>query len=724
MSKENILENTSYNPLQIEKEIYATWLKKGCFNPDKQSQTKKKSFTVAMAPPNITGSLHMGHALENTLTDIVVRKKRMEGYNVLWAPGIDHAGIAAQNVVEKELRKENLSRFDLGREKFEERVWQWKEKSGNTILEQFKTLGVSADWSRLRFTLDVPYQKAVQNAFIHYYEKGLIYRGNRVVNWCPRCHTSISDLEVEYREEKSSLWYIKYPLKKGGYITVATTRPETMLGDTAIAVAPGDKRYVNLIGEYAVLPIMDREIPIIADKALDKDFGTGALKVTPAHSPIDFEIGQRHNLEFISVIDDFGRFNSVTPERYQGLKMIEGRAKVLEELKNLNLLEKIEDYDLSLPVCMRCGAEIQPQISNQWFLKMDNLGVVAAKAVKSKAVQIVPKNFEKTYFDWLKNVKDWCISRQIWWGHRLPVWYCICDTKQISPVISIDKPKNKCLKCGKNEWVQTEDVLDTWFSSALWPFAVLGWTGDKKADDKCKNFKTYYPTSYMTSARDIFHLWITRMIYSGIEFTGKAPFNKVYIHATVMNKEGKRMSKSLGTGVDPLLLINTYGADATRFGLTWQATGVQDIRFNEEFILSGKKFLNKLWNASRFVILNLKDKTYSDKKPTSLKLNKYDKQILTKLGKIIKQTNTDLDKERFGQSLQNLYQFFWHDFCDLYLEQSKKSPSPETNQVLYYVLENCLRLFHPYIPFVTEYIWQLLPGKVTLLITESWPKVS
>jgi len=724
MSKETILENTSYNPLQIEKEIYATWLKKGCFNPDKQSQTKKKSFTVTMAPPNITGSLHMGHALENTLTDIVVRKKRMEGYKVLWAPGIDHAGIAAQNVVEKELRKENLSRFDLGREKFEERVWQWKEKSGNTILEQFKTLGVSADWSRLRFTLDVQYQKAVQNAFIHYYEKGLIYRGNRVVNWCPRCHTSISDLEVEYREEKSSLWYIKYPLKTGGYITVATTRPETMLGDTAIAVAPGDKRYSALIGEYAVLPIMNREIPIISDKVLDKDFGTGALKVTPAHSPIDFEIGQRHNLEFISVIDDFGRFNSATPEKYQGLKMIEGRAKVLEELKSLNLLEKIEDYDLSLPVCMRCGAEIQPQISNQWFLKMENLGVVASKAVKSKAVQIVPKNFEKTYFDWLKNVKDWCISRQIWWGHRLPVWYCACDAKQISPVISIDKPKNKCLKCGKNEWVQTEDVLDTWFSSALWPFAVLGWTGNKKADDKCKDFKTYYPTNYMTSARDIFHLWITRMIYSGIEFTGKVPFNKVYIHATVMNKEGKRMSKSLGTGIDPLSLINTYGADATRFGLTWQATGVQDIRFNEEFILSGKKFLNKLWNASRFVILNLKDKTYPDKKPASLKLNKYDKQILTKLGKIIKQTNADLDKERFGQSLQNLYQFFWHDFCDLYLEQSKKSPSSETNQVLYYVLKNCLRLFHPYIPFATEYIWQLLPGKVTLLITESWPKIS
>jgi len=723
MSKK-ILENTSYNPLEVEKNIYSTWMKKGCFNPDKQSQTNKKSFTVAMAPPNITGSLHMGHALENTLTDIVVRQKRMQGYKVLWAPGIDHAGIAAQNVVEKELRKEDLSRFDLGREKFEERVWQWKEKSGNTILEQFQTLGVSADWSRLRFTLDKTYQKAVQNAFIHYYEKGFIYRGNRVVNWCPRCHTSISDLEVEYKEEKSSLWYIKYPLKRGGFITVATTRPETMLGDTAIAVAPGDERYTDLVGDFAILPIVNKAIPIIADKALDKSFGTGALKVTPAHSPIDFEIGQRHNLEFVSVIDDHGRFNAMTPERYQGLKMVEGRAKIIEELKDLGLLEKIEDYDLSLPVCMRCGTEIQPQISNQWFLKMENLGTVAAKAVKSKQVQIVPKNFEKTYFDWLKNVKDWCISRQIWWGHRMPVWYCNCDTNQLHPVISINKPKSKCPDCGKDEWLQTEDVLDTWFSSALWPFAVLGWTGDKISDKKCRDFKSFYPTNYMTSARDIFHLWITRMIYSGIEFTGKIPFEKVYIHATVMNKEGKRMSKSLGTGVDPLLLINTYGADATRFGLTWQATGVQDIRFNEEFIMSGKKFLNKLWNASRFVLLNLKDKTYTDKKPSSAKQNKYDKQILKKLTKIIKQTNDDLSKERFGQSLQNLYQFFWHDFCDLYLEQSKKSPSSETSHVLYYVLVNSLKLFHPYIPFATEYIWQYLPGKHNLLISESWPKVS
>lgn len=723
MSK-NILENTSYNPFEVEKTIYATWLKKGCFNPDKQSQTKKKSFTVAMAPPNITGSLHMGHALEDTLTDILVRQKRMQGYRVLWVPGIDHAGIAAQNVVEKELRKENLSRFDLGREKFEERVWQWKEKSGNAILEQTKTLGLSADWSRLRFTLDKNYQKAVQNAFIHYYEKGLIYRGNRVVNWCPRCHTSISDLEVEYRDEKSSLWYIKYPLKKGGYITVATTRPETMLGDTAIAVAPGDERYADLVGDFAILPIVNKEIPIIADKALDKNFGTGALKVTPAHSPIDFEIGQRHNLESVSVIDDHGRFNAMTPERYQGLKMAEGRAKIIEELKSLGLLEKVEDYDLSLPVCMRCGAEIQPQISNQWFLKMQDLGAVAAKAVKDKKVQIVPKNFEKTYFDWLKNVKDWCISRQIWWGHRMPVWYCSCDTNQLNPVISTSKPKAKCPHCGKNEWLQIEDVLDTWFSSALWPFAVLGWTGDKKADEKCRDLKTFYPTNYMTSARDILHLWITRMIFSGLEFTGEVPFEKVYIHATVMNKDGKRMSKSLGTGVDPLQLINTYGADATRFGLTWQATGVQDIRFNEESIISGKKFLNKLWNASRFVLLNLKGEAYSDKKPSTTKLNKYDKQILKKLEKVIKQTEADLNKERFGQSLQNLYQFFWHDFCDLYLEQSKKYAGVETNHVLYYVLINILKLLHPYIPFVTEYIWQFLPGKHNLLIKESWPKIS
>ena len=686
----------NYEPQEVEGKIYRFWQRSGFFNPDKMpsATARKKSYTIVLPPPNVTGSLHMGHALNATIQDILIRKKRMEGFKTLWLPGTDHAGIATQNVVEKELKKEGQTRFYLGREKFIERVWQWKEKYGDIILGQLKRLGVSCDWSRTGFTMDEDYARAVKAAFLHYYEKGWIYRGERVVNWCPRCRTSLSDLELEYREEKGKLWHIRYPLQedKSSFLIVATTRPETMLGDTAVAVNPKDERYKELAGKKVMLPIQNREIPIVQDRAVDPEFGTGAVKVTPAHDITDWEIKERHNLQSIKVIAEDGKMTEES-KICQGLTSIQCREKVLEELSKKNLIEKVEDYAHSLPYCYRCHSLIEPLPSKQWFLKMDVLAKAAIKAVKTGEVKFIPKNFEKIYFSWLKNVKDWCISRQIWWGHKIPI---------------------------EGE----TDVLDTWFSSALWPLATLGFP------QKTKDLKTFYPTDVLSTARDIINLWVARMIFSGMEFASKVPFHTVYIHPTVLTKEGERMSKSLGTGIDPINLIEKYGADATRFGISWQLMGGQDIRFVEDNIVMGKKFCNKLWNAAKFVALQLPPKKNFrlPANKTGFKaggLTEADKKILKVLDGTVKSIEKDIDNFQFGKAAHTVYDFFWHDFCDTYIEKTKKiKAKSESEKVILYVLLTSLKLLHPFIPFVTEEIYQKLPieNKKKCLMVESWPK--
>jgi len=679
----------AYNPKENEEKIYRQWEKSGYFNPDKL-KTKKtaKKYSIVIPPPNITGELHMGHALNAFIQDILIRWKRMSGYQTLWLPGTDHAGIATQNVVEKELKKEGLTRYDLGREKFLKRVCDWQKKYGHLILGQLKRLGCSCDWSRTAFTMDKNYQEAVKTVFLYYYKKGWIYQGRRMINWCPRCQTSLSDLELEYQEEKTHLWYIKYPLVNvrplGSNIVVATTRPETMLGDTAVAVHPQDKRYKNLIGKKVMLPLVNREIPIIADKTVEPKFGTGAVKVTPAHSPVDAEIGQRHNLPFIQVISDKGRMTKQTGKKFASLTVLDARQKVVEELKSQNLLEKIEDYSHQVPHCYRCHKMVEPLLSRQWFLKMDKLAAKAIKAVKNGQIKFHPKRWEKVYFDWLKNIKDWCVSRQIWWGHQIPL---------------------------KGE----TDVLDTWFSSALWPLAALGWP------KKTKDFQRFYPTDTLATGRDIINLWVARMIFSGLELAKKIPFRDIVIHATILTKEGKRMSKSLGTGRDPLDLVNQYGADATRFGLIYQALNSQDIHFSEENILMGKKFANKVWNASRFVLSQIGQEKLIVQ--PAKKLTAADKRILKQLKTTIQKVTKDLENFRFGQAAHLLYDFFWHDFCSQYIEASKKQDTPQTKQVLAYVLLNSLKLLHPFLPFATESIYQNLPFKEKeFLMVEEWPE--
>lgn len=672
----------TYEPKKVEDKICHLWQKSGFFNPDKLPKTKNKkreikNYCIVVPPPNITGSLHMGHALNATIQDILIRWRRLQGYKTLWLPGTDHASIATQNVVEKELKKEGKTRFDLGKEKFLERVWAWKEKYGSIILEQFKKLGCSLDWSRTRFTLDKDYAQATETAFLHYYKKDLIYKGKRVVNWCPRCQTSLSDLEIEYQEVSGKLWYIRYPLQAKSYIVVATTRPETMLGDTAVAVNPNDERYKHLIGKEVILPLTNRQILLIADKAVDPKFGTGAVKVTPAHDALDYQIGRRHNLQIIQVIDEMGKMINV--EKYQGLKALEAREKIIEDLTNLGLIEKVENYDHQVPVCYRCGTIVELIHSEQWFLKMDQLAKTAIKIVKSGQVRFFPKRWEKVYFDWLKNIEDWCISRQLWWGHKIPI---------------------------KGE----TDVLDTWFSSALWPFATLGWP------KKTKDLKMFYPTDVLSTDRGIINLWVARMIFSGMEFMKKPPFKNVYIHATVLTREGKRMSKSLGTGIDPINLIEKYGADATRFGIIWQIMGGQDIKFVEDNIVMGRKFCNKVWNATRFILLQMQN-TKCKMQNCNLKygvknLTAADKKILNALEATVKSTNKDLEAFRFGPASRKIYDFFWHDFCDVYIEKSKsQNDKKNTRKILLYVLLTSLKLLHPFIPFITEEIYQKLPIK-------------
>lgn len=677
-----------YNPKNVEERIYRIWEKSGFFTPEAHqpqadNPNSKKTFCIVVPPPNVTGSLHLGHALNAIIQDILIRKKRMEGYKTLWLPGTDHAGIATQHVVEKEFKKQGISRHDLGREKFLEKVWEWKEKYGNIILDQFKKLGCSMDWSRTRFTMDEGYQKAVETAFLHYHKNGLLYKAEKVVNWCPRCQTSLSDLEIEYKEEDGKLYFIRYPFAENpaAHIIVATTRPETMLGDSAVAVNPKDKRYQTLIGKKAILPIQKREIPIIADEEIDMTFGTGAVKVTPAHDLLDEKIGEKNNLPVYKVIGPLGKMTDDAGKLCAGIKVNECRERVVAELQKENLIEKIEPYRHNVALCYRCNGVIEPMPSMQWFLKMVGLAKKAIDEVKSKHIAFHPKHWEKVYFDWLKNIRDWNISRQIWWGHKIPLE-------------------------GEN------DVLDTWFSSALWPFATLGWP------EKTKDLKEFYPTHVLSTARDIINLWVGRMIFSGIEFLNQKPFGDVIIHATILTKDGKRMSKSLGTGIDPMRLIEQYGADATRFGIMWQAMGTQDIHWAEEHVIAGKKFANKLWNIGRFIIPQFEKGPI----PKSLS-NETSIKFLQKLNKIVRSVNTSINEYQFGHALHTLYDFIWHDFADIYIEYAKANDSKETHLVLTHTLVTILKLLHPFMPFITEEMWGLLPVKEkNFLIVEAWPK--
>jgi len=707
--KEQSLSDTKiYNPKLIESKIYKLWENSGFFNPDNLSG--RKTFIIYMPLPNITGTLHMGHALDNTLPDILIRYYRMKGVKTLWLPGTDHAGIATQYVVERELKKKGISRFELGREKFIEKIWEWKKEYGNLILEQLKKLGISADWSRARFTMDEAYAKDVKKAFIHYYQKGWLYRGLRTVSWCPRCGTSLSELELEYKDEETKLWYIKYPGENGG-VTVATTRPETMLGDTAVAVNPKDVRYKYLIGKTVMLPIVNREIPIIGDEIIDQSFGTGAVKVTPAHDITDFEISERHQLPIIQVIDERGRMTKEAGE-YEGLKTIEARAKIVAELIKLGFLLKTEKYFHRVATCYRCNSIIEPIPSKQWFLRMGELAKKALEAVKNGKVKILPENFEKIYCAWLENVHDWTVSRQIWWGHQLPIWFCKNNSEKFE--VSEEKPK-KCLFCNQCEMEQSPDVLDTWFSSALWPFAGFGE----------EDLKKYYPGDLVMNAREILNLWDARMIFSGLEFKGEVPFKRVLIHGTILTKDGKRMSKSLGTGVDPLKYIDQYGADATRFAVIWQANG-QDIRWDEAAVLAGRKFTNKIWNAARFVLEKTKDIKINGNIPEAK--TEADKKILNSILIVKNSVEKDIENFEFSKALHDLYSFFWHEFCDIYLEISKKQFEKENNelkestgQILNYILSESLKLLHPFMPFITEQIYQMLKVKnKKLLLIESW----
>ena len=686
-----IIFSKTYDPKKVEDKIYTLWQKSGYFNPDKLPRRHKKPYCVIIPPPNVTGTLHMGHALNATIQDILIRWRRLQGYKTLWLPGTDHAGIATQVVVEKELKKEGRNRFDLGREKFIERIWQWKEKYGDIISDQLKKLGASCDWSRTRFTMDEDYIKATEQAFSHYYKKGLIYQGEKTVNWCPRCQTSLSDLELIYQEEPAEFYYIKY-----GPLTIATVRPETKLGDTAVAVNPKDSRYKNYIGKIIEIKTVlgPAKMKVIGDESVDINFGTGAMKVTPAHDIHDFELAEKHGLEKKQVIGPDGRMTKLAG-KYAGLTVMEARKQIVEDMKKIGILEKVEPYRHNIARCYRCNAVIEPILSKQWFLKMTDLAKTAIEAVKSGEIKFIPKKWEKVYFDWLKNIRDWCISRQIWWGHKIPI-------------------------------PGQTDVLDTWFSSALWPFATLGWP------KKTKDLKKFYPTNVLSTDRGIINLWVARMIFSGKEFMQKEPFKDVYIHATVLTREGKRMSKSLGTGIDPVNLIEKYGADATRFGISWQIMGGQDIRFVEDNIIMGRKFCNKLWNASRFVLLQFpsfcgqkqRGRRDASLRPPNSKLTVADKKILKVLDKTIKSVDKDLESFRFGRAARRLYEFFWHDFCDVYIEKSKKQVDLKTKKILLYVLLNSLKLLHPLIPFITEEIYQKLPikNKKQCLMIEEWPK--
>ena len=704
----------TYQPQLFEKKLYEFWSKGGYFgakpNPDKEP------FTIVMPPPNITGQLHMGHALDETVQDIIIRFKRMSGYEALWIPGTDHASIATEVKIVDKLKAEGLDKREIGREEFLRRAWEWKKQYGGRIVEQLKTLGSSCDWSREAFTMDENLSAAVLEVFCKLYDKGLIYRGDRIINWCPTCGTALSDAEVEYSEKDSFLWHFRYPLKDGsGYIEVATTRPETIPGDTAVAVNPKDPKYKHLVGKILVLPVNGREIPIVADNYVEMGFGSGAVKITPAHDPNDFEVGLRHNLPVIRVMDDNGVMNELAG-KYNGLTRDECRKQIVEDLKEGGYLVEIEPYKHNVGECYRCSTIVEPIVSKQWFVKMKPLAEPAIAAVKKRKVEFIPKRFEKTYFNWMENVRDWCISRQLWWGHRIPAYYCDdCGEMTVSKT-----NVEVCPKCGGKHVRQDEDVLDTWFSSALWPFSTLGYP------KKTKDLEYFYPTNVLVTAYDIIFFWVARMIFSGIENMGEVPFSEVLIHGLVRDSQGRKMSKSLGNGIDPLEIIDKYGADTLRFSL---ATGIapgSDTRYSEEKVESCRNFMNKLWNASRFLIMNMEGKELKD--ISDLKKLPVDKWILTKLQGLIKEVTINLNKYEIGLAAGKIYDFVWSDFCDWYIEMEKPLLYGDNEKLkihalsmLSYVLETVLKLLHPFVPFVTEEIFQILhPDKA--LIVEEWPK--
>ena len=707
----------TYEPSQVEGQIYQMWMDNDCFkaNPDPD----KKPYSIVMPPPNVTGQLHMGHALDSTLQDILTRYKRMEGYSALWLPGTDHAGIATQIKVEEELRvKEGKTRYDLGREKFLERVWAWKEKYGSRIVEQQRKLGVSCDWSRSRFTMDEGCSRAVREAFCEMYDKGLIYKGSRIINWCPHCLTALSDAEVEYVDKPGHLWYIRYPLSDGsGDIVVATTRPETMMGDTGVAVNPNDEKFQHLIGKTCILPIMNREIPIVGDEYCEIGFGTGAVKMTPAHDPNDFEVGLRHNLDVIRVIADNGTINE-NGGKYNGMDRYECRKALVKDLEEQGYLVKTEPYSHNVGTCYRCHNDVEPLISAQWFVKMKPLAEEAIRVVKDGTIKFVPERFSKTYLNWMENVHDWCISRQLWWGHQIPAWYCD-ECGHIN--VSREDP-TKCEKCGCTHLTRDEDVLDTWFSSGLWPFSTLGWP-----DLDSEDLKYWYPTTDMVTGYDIIFFWVARMVVSGMEQMKKEPFKTVFIHGLVRDDKGRKMSKSLGNGIDPLEMAEKYGADALRFNLITGNSPGNDMRFYVEKCEAMRNFANKIWNASRYVLMNLTVEETG--LPDAADLEIEDKWVLTKLNTLIKEVTENMDAYELGVASAKVYDFIWDTYCDWYIELTKARLYGENEKsklaaqkVLVYVLDQFLRLLHPFMPFITEEIWQAIPHEGKFLMLADWPK--
>ncbi|MEK6647463.1 MAG: valine--tRNA ligase [Candidatus Firestonebacteria bacterium] len=716
-----------YTPKEIEAKWYKFWLSKNYFRSE--VSTTKQSFSIVIPPPNVTGFLHMGHALNTTLQDVLIRYKRMQGFNTLWLPGTDHAGIATQNVVEKYLAKKGVTRNDLGREKFIERVWEWKEKYGDTIITQLKGLGASCDWSKLRFTMDDGFSTAVREVFIRLYNEGLIYRNNYIINWCPRCQTALSDIEVDYKEVKGHLYYIKYPVKNSKeYVVVATTRPETMFGDTAVAIHPDDNRYLKFLGKTIILPIAKREIPVISDSYVELKFGTGIVKVTPAHDPSDFEAGLRHNLETINVINPDATMNEKAG-KYKGMDRYVCRQVLLKDLQKAEYIVKVEDHQHAVGHCYRCNTAVEPHLSLQWFVKMKPLAEPAICAVKEGKIKFHPAHWTNTYFEWMDNIKDWCISRQIWWGHRLPVWYCK-DCKEIHvSSTQIDT----CKKCGGTKLYQDTDVLDTWFSSALWPFATLGWP------QETPELKHFYPTSVLSTGFDIIFFWVARMTMFGLKFMGDVPFKEVYIHALVRDLEGAKMSKSRGNTIEPEIIIQKYGTDALRFTLTALAAQGRDIYLAEDRIEGYRNFTNKIWNAARFVCTNLSDFNPLEVKCEKLKLELSDRWIISRFNKVTNSMTQHLANYHFNEAAQSIYNFFWHEFCDWYIELAKPrlkktgalfthpndvQLSKQTAQyVLYYVLNGALRLLHPIMPFITEEIWHGLPAHSESIMIATWPEI-
>jgi len=715
MEENKNLEKT-YDPNQVEERLYKKWMDNDYFHAviDKE----KEPYTIVIPPPNITGQLHMGHALDNTLQDILIRWKRMQGYSTLWLPGTDHASIATEAKIVEAMAKEGITKEAIGREKFLERAWEWKKLYGGRIVEQLKKLGSSCDWKRERFTMDEGLSDAVKEVFIRLYDKKLIYRGERIINWCPKCNTSISDAEVEYEEKEGSFWHIKYPVKDSNeFIVVATTRPETMLGDTAVAVNPEDERYKHLLGKMVILPLINREIPIIADSYVDKEFGTGAVKITPAHDPNDFEVGLRHDLPQIKVMNDDATMNE-NARQYQGMDRYEARKQIIEDLRNMDLLLKIQPHNHNVGTCYRCSTVIEPMISKQWFVHMKPLAEPAIEAVRNGTIKFVPERFAKIYFNWMENIQDWCISRQLWWGHRIPAYYC----QNCGKLVVAAQMPDVCPDCGATKFEQDPDTLDTWFSSALWPFSTLGWPKDTE------DLKYFYPTSVLVTGYDIIFFWVARMIFSGLEQMGKEPFKYVFIHGIVRDELGRKMSKSLGNGIDPLEVIEKYGTDALRFALTIGVSPGSDLRFSDKKVESSRNFTNKVWNASRFVLMNF-DENIDFSKVSEEKFTVADKWILTRINNLAKEITENMEKFEVGIALQKVYEFIWEEFCDWYIELVKPrlydkehESRLEAQYVLNYTLGNALKLLHPFMPFITEEIYCHLINDDESIMISKWPE--